>query len=219
MIPHNRILEGDCTQLLKSLPNNSVDLVITDPPYLVNYRDRDGRRILNDDNPANVLAAFSELYRVLKQDTLCVSFYGWGSAGAFLNAWTEAGFKPVDHLVWCKNYASSTGFFDRHHGQAYVLAKGRPPKPQSCLADVRPWRYSGNKCHPTEKAVSVTQPLIETLSNVGDVVLDPFAGSGSTCVAAALSGRRYIGMELEARYCELARKRLAGAERFQRGCA
>jgi site-specific DNA-methyltransferase (adenine-specific) len=63
--------------------------------------------------------------------------------------------------------------------------------------------------HPTEKDVSILQPLIESFSKPGDLVLDPFAGSGSTLVAAAMAGRCYLGIELERQYCEVARERLA----------
>jgi site-specific DNA-methyltransferase (adenine-specific) len=78
------------------------------------------------------------------------------------------------------------------------------------LDDIRDWEYSGNRLHPTQKAVGILQPLIRSFSKPGDVVLDPFAGSGSTAVAAALCGRRYVAIELEADYCRLARRRLAG---------
>jgi site-specific DNA-methyltransferase (adenine-specific) len=81
------------------------------------------------------------------------------------------------------------------------------------MDDVQPWEYSGNIAHPTEKAVSILTPLIRSFSRPGDVVLDPFAGVGSTLVAAALSGRHYVGIELEAKYVEHARRRLAGVER------
>ncbi len=67
--------------------------------------------------------------------------------------------------------------------------------------------------HPTEKAVSILTPLVETFSRPGNVVLDPFAGSGSTLVSAALLNRRYLGIELEPHYCQLAEKRLAGVTR------
>jgi DNA modification methylase len=80
---------------------------------------------------------------------------------------------------------------------------------------VQPWEYTGNVAHPTEKAVSILRPLVEPFCPAGGVVLDPFAGSGSTLVAAALSGRRYVGIELEAKYRELARRRRAGVERFR----
>jgi DNA modification methylase len=209
MFTYNRLLEGDCTQLLKTLPTESVDLVVTDPPYFVRYRDRMGRTIANDADPASVVGAFVDLYRVLKLDTFCISFYGWNRVDAFLRAWRRAGFRPVGHLVWHKGYASHTGYLRARHEQAYLLAKGQPAKPAEPLDDVRPWAYSGNVRHPTEKSVSVLQPLIESFSKRGDLVLDPFAGSGSTLVAAARAGRRYLGIELESRYCELIRERLA----------
>jgi site-specific DNA-methyltransferase (adenine-specific) len=79
---------------------------------------------------------------------------------------------------------------------------------------VRPWEYSGNRAHPTENAVSILTPLIQAFSKRGDLVLDPFSGSGSTAVASLLSGRRYIGIELEDCYCRQSRTRLAGAAKY-----
>jgi site-specific DNA-methyltransferase (adenine-specific) len=211
----NEIIEGDCTAILKSLPDSAFHLALTDPPYLVGYRDRAGRTIRNDDDPAGVLPCFPELYRVLRPDSLCVCFYGWNRIDLFFRAWTQAGFRPVGHFVWCKEYASRTGLVKACHEQAYLLAKGRPAIPAEPLEDVQPWEYSGNRCHPTEKAVSILAPLIESFSPLGGLVIDPFAGSGSTAVAAALSGRRYCGIELEARYCAVARRRLAGVARYR----
>ena len=76
-LPVNQIVQGDCVQVLKTLPSASVDLVVTDPPYLVNYRDRSGRTVKNDNGgSAGVLAAFSDAYRVLKPHSFCVCFYG-----------------------------------------------------------------------------------------------------------------------------------------------
>jgi adenine-specific DNA-methyltransferase len=208
------VINGDCNNVLKTIPSESIDLVLTDPPYLVSYRDRSGRTIANDSAPENVLGAFDDLYRVLKPNSFCISFYGWNRVDAFFQAWRHAGFTPVGHIVWRKDYASSTRFLKAHHEQAYVLVKGRPATPAEPLEDVRPWEYTGNRAHPTEKAVSILAPLVTAFSRPGGVVLDPFAGSGSTLVAASLSGRRYLGIELEQRYCQLAEKRLAGAAQF-----
>lgn len=212
---NGKVIEGDCKQVLPTLPSESVDLVVTDPPYLVGYKDRSGRTIANDTTPESVLGAFTDLYRILKPNTFCVSFYGWNRIDAFYNAWRTAGFYAVGHLVWHKSYASSRGFLRAHHEQAYLLAKGRPAKPVEPIEDVRQWEYTGNKVHPTEKAVSVLKPLIDSFSPPGGLVLDPFAGSGSTLVAAALARRRYLGIELEAKYCRLAHRRLAGVARFR----
>lgn len=210
MFIENQIVQGDCLTILSTLPNECVDLVVTDPPYLARFRDRYGRTLANDDNPAAVVGAYSQLYRVLKQNTFCLTFYGYPRLRDFVKAWTEAGFETVGHIVWPKPYASSQRFVSVQHESAYLLAKGRPGKPTKPPASVqRTWRYTGNKVHPTEKAVEVLRPLIETLSRPGDLVLDPFSGSGSTSVAAAMVGRRYLGIELEPRYCEYARQRLA----------
>jgi DNA modification methylase len=215
MMTDNQIIHGDCLSVLKGFPGDSVDLVVTDPPYGVSYRDRAGRTIANDDCAESILGAFTDLYRVLKPNTFCISFYGWNHIDAFFQSWTRAGFRPVGHIVWAKNYASRTGFLEARHEQAYVLIKGRPAKPSRPIADVRTWEYTGNRAHPTEKAVSVLLPLIESFSAAGDLVLDPFSGSGSTSVAAALCRRRYLGIELESGYCSVARRRLAGAERYR----
>lgn len=215
----NQVIQGDCVRILPGLPAASADFVLTDPPYLVRYRDRSGRTIANDDDPASILGAYAQIFRVMKPDTFCVSFYGWNSVSTFFEAWRRAGLYPVGHIVWHKQYASRRGFLSARHEQAYLLAKGRPPMPATPLDDVRPWEYSGNAAHPTEKAVGILKPLIQSFCRSGGVVLDPFAGSGSVLVAAALTGRGYVGIELEQKYVEFARRRLAGVERAARSRA
>ncbi len=135
-------------------------------------------------------------------------FYGWNRVDIFMQAWKAAGFRVVGHLVFTKTYASKSAFVGYQHESAYLLAKGRPPLPAKPLPDVMPWQYTGNRHHPTEKPVSVLQPLIETFTKPGDLVLDPFAGSGSTCVAADQSGRRWIGIELLEQYHAAGLRRL-----------
>lgn len=212
----SRIIQGDCLAVLPTLASASVDAVITDPSYLGRYKDRTGRTLANDDKPGAVVGVYAELYRVLKPNSFCVSFYGYPKLDAFVHAWTEAGFDTVGHIIWTKPYASSSRFVRVTHESAYILAKGWPKKPERLLDDVQPWEYTGNVAHPTEKAISVIKPLVETFSPPGGLVLDPFSGSGSTAVAAALAGRLYVGIELEEKYCQLARRRLGGVERFMR---
>jgi DNA modification methylase len=74
-----------------------------------------------------------------------------------------------------------------------LLAKGRPPLPKLPLADVMDMPYSGNKLHPTQKPIQALVPLIRSFTLPGELVLDPFAGSGSSCAAALLTGRKYLG--------------------------
>lgn len=212
-VPFDTIAQGDCVELMRRMPTASVDFVLTDPPYLVRYRSRDGRVIQNDVDDRWLKPAFTEAFRVLRWNRFCVCFYGWSKADKFLAAWRAAGFRPVGHLVFRKSYASATRFLRYQHEQAYLLAKGAPPRPEQPIPDVLEMRYTGNYIHPTQKPVSALLPLIESFSAEGDFVLDPFCGSGSTLVAARQLHRHFIGIELDSTYHALA------AERIQAGAA
>jgi adenine-specific DNA-methyltransferase len=111
-------------------------------------------------------------------------------------------------LVWTKRYTSRQRFVGYQHEQAYLLAKGYPEKPAVPLGDVLPWQYTENRLHPTQKPVSGLLPVVRAFSRPGELVLDPFCGSGSSLVAAQQLGRLYIGIELDAGYCATARARL-----------
>ncbi|WP_213803721.1 DNA methyltransferase [Granulicella sp. dw_53] len=209
-VPINAVLHGDCISIMRSLPVNSIDLILTDPPYLVRYQDREGRFIQNDSNADWLIPAFSEAYRVLKQDRFMISFYGWTQVDKFFHAWRSAGFRIVGHLVFRKKYTSKSRFLKYQHEQAYLLAKGNPTLPQTPIADVIDMPYSGNKLHPTQKSVAALKPLIDAFTQQGDVVLDPFCGSGSTLLAAKILNRRYLGIELDTQYHAAATTRLHG---------
>ena len=206
-----KLFNGDCISILKTLQSNSVDLVTTDPPYLVNYRSRDGRTIANDTTDEWLEPAFDEIARVLKPNRFCISFYGVYKADRFLSAWKRARLSPVGHLVWSKSYASSQRFVRSHHECAYILAKGRPKRPNRLIDDVLHWEYTGNRLHPTQKPVSAIEPLIAAFSGPGEIVLDPFMGSGTTGRAAQYLGRRFIGIEIDKHYYRLASDRLQSA--------
>lgn len=204
----NAILHGDCVQTMQRMPSASVDFILTDPPYLCRYRSRDGQTIVNDDRDGWLMPAFAEMYRVLKPDSLCLSFYGWHVADKFIGAWREAGFRIVGHVVFTKRYASSVRFLEAKHEQAYLLAKGAPSLPEFPVSDVLDWEHTGNRLHPTQKPISALQPLIGALCPPGGLLLDPFCGSGSTLVAARHAGRSYLGIELDPRHVETASLRL-----------
>ena len=202
------VIQGDCIEVLRGFPAASIDLVVTDPPYLVRYRDRNGRTIKNDTCDAWLKPAFKQIARVMKPNSFCLSFYGIASIDTFMAAWREAGLVPVEHLVWRKAYASSVRFVERRHENAYLLAKGRPSLSGKAISSILPWKYTGNARHPTEKHPDSLAPIIGAYSKPGDVVLDPFCGSGSTLVAAEALGRRWIGIDLDARYHDVAVKRI-----------
>jgi DNA modification methylase len=204
----NQILHGDCIEVMRQMPTNTVDFILTDPPYLVNHRDRTGRTIQNDLDESWLKPAMAEAYRVLKHDRVAIMFYGWTKVDAFFEAWRSAGFQPVGHIVFRKSYSSKSRFLRYQHEQAFLLAKGRPPLPKQPLGDVVEMPYSGNKLHPTQKPISALVPLIRSFTLPGETVLDPFAGSGSTCAGSALTGRKYIGVEMDDTYVQHATDRL-----------
>ena len=89
----NTIQHGDCIDVMRKIPARSVDFILTDPPYLVRYRDRSGRSIINDDNGDWLAPAAKEMFRVLKRDSLCISFHGRTQTDRFIGAWRAAGFR------------------------------------------------------------------------------------------------------------------------------
>lgn len=207
-LPANSILHGDCIETMHSLPENTVDFILTDPPYLVRYKDREGRSVQNDNQAHWLKPAFAECYRVLKPDSLMIAFYGWTQADKFINAWRSVGFRIVGHLVFRKTYSSKARFLRYQHEQAYLLAKGEPKLPDHPIPDVIDMPYSGNKLHPTQKPVPALKTLIEAFTQPNDLVFDPFCGSGSTLLAAKITKRRYLGIDLDAKYHEVAVRRL-----------
>lgn len=207
----NRVIHGDCIDIMRRIPSESIDFILTDPPYIVDYRSRDGRTLAGDSHTSWLKPSFTEMYRVLKPNRYCVSFYGWSKVERFMYAWKDAGLRPVGHFVFIKEYASNTGHTRYYHENAYLLAKGQPQKPRYPLRDVLRWRYTGNILHPTQKPLSILSPLIRAFSQPDDIVLDPFAGSGSTAVAAQMLGRRFIAIEKVWQYYRIAEHRMNGA--------
>jgi len=191
----NTVLHADCLKALPMLPDGTVNFILTDPPYITRYRSRDGRTIANDDNAAWLKPAFAQMYRVLKDDSFCVSFYGWPQADRFMRAYRDAGFRVMGHFAFPKRYTSAIRFVRYQHECAHLLAKGNPKQPRETIGDVIDWTYSGNKLHPTQKPLSVLLPLVETFSAPQGTILDPFTGSGSSLLAAKTLGRSYLGIE------------------------
>lgn len=205
----NTVIHGDCVEVMREMESTSVDFILTDPPYLVRYRSRDGQTIRNDDNDAWLKPAFAEMYRVLKPGSFCMSFYGWNAADKFIAAWREAGFRIVDHIVFRKRYASSVRLLRYEHECAYLLTKGDVHLPVNAPSDVVDWIYTGNRLHPTQKSAEMLKPFVEAFCPAGGVVFDPFCGSGSTLTAAAKTGCDFIGIELDLSHAGTATRRLA----------
>jgi hypothetical protein len=90
----SRFILGNCIDVMRGFPDRAVDLIVTDPPYLVGFKDRQGRQIAGDVTDEWLQPATQEMYRVLKKDALMVSFYGWNRVDRFMAAWKAAGSMP-----------------------------------------------------------------------------------------------------------------------------
>lgn len=99
----SRFVLGNCIDVMARIPDNAIDFILTDPPYLVGFRDRSGRTIAGDVNDDWLQPASNEMYRVLKKDALMVSFYGWHRIDRFMAAWIRAGFSVAGHLVFTRS--------------------------------------------------------------------------------------------------------------------
>ena len=119
----SRFIQGNCVHIMSGFPDNAVDFILTDPPYLVGFRDRQGRTIAGDKTDEWLQPACHEMYRVLKKDALMVSFYGWNRIDRFMAAWKQAGFSVVGHLVSPKTYTSKVAYVGYRHECAYIPAR------------------------------------------------------------------------------------------------
>jgi site-specific DNA-methyltransferase (adenine-specific) len=206
-----RIYHGDCLDLLRWIRSESIDMIVTDPPYCCAYRGRDARYapMANDTGDGWwIVPAYAEMYRVLKPDSFCVTYYGWPEVVLFAQGWTKAGFRPVSHLLFHKERMGLGHITRSVHETAFVLAKGNP-KPAHVLPDVLPSPLEKPNGHPTPKPVSVLRRIISAFAPPNACVLDPFLGSGSVLRAAKDLGCCGIGMEIEEKWCELAASRMA----------
>lgn len=212
------VIHGDCLTVLRQMEANSVDMVITDPPYGIDYqsnrpksKDPSARfeKIANDKTP--FIWWIYDAFRVLKVGGL-LCFSRWDVQQVFIDALKIAGFSVKPVLVWDREIhgmGDLKGNFAPRYDTCIFATKGRYLLPWKRPVDViRSQRVNGaDLVHPNEKPIDLLRQLIESTTVPGALILEPFAGSGSTLVAAALTGRQYIGIELSAEYHAIAQQR------------
>lgn len=216
------LIQGDCIEGMKELQSESIDLIVTDPPYLMNYqsnhRSKENRfdRIQNDVNAHGMITEYIEqCHRLLKPDSGIYMFCSWHHIDFFKQEF-EKKFQLKNVIVWNKNNHGSgdlTGAYAPKHELILFGAKGRHILKERVPDVISCARVDVNSMvHPTEKPVDLLKIFIRNSSKEGDTVLDGFAGSGSTLLAASQLGRQYIGFELDERYVAVANKRLGSIQ-------
>lgn len=212
----NYIDNIDCLEGLKEIPDGSVDLIVTDPPYMFSQVSAAGRKIDPWADWCNAAlwysTWFNEARRVLKDTGAMWTFLNWRSLVTFQKAACSTNWPIESLLVWDKGWIGPGG------------TKGLRPSYELCalfcmpdfsipnrgLADIQRFKWSSKKPHghPAEKPEALVRWLIEQSSTEGAVVLDLFMGSGTTAVACIRTGRNYVGFEMDEKYHAIAQQRI-----------
>lgn len=199
---------GDCLEVMHDIPSGSVDMICTDPPFGMDYQSN--RRIVKEqhakiagDKDLDWLPEFvRESHRVVADNTAHYFFCSFHKIDIFKQE-LERYFKIKNLLVWEKSnhgtgdlkgdFAPKLEFcWFVHKGRALIRGKRDP--------NIFKFARTQNDLHPTQKPVELMEYLIEKFSDPGQLVLDPFAGSGTTAVAAERTGRRWICIERDPEY-------------------
>lgn len=215
----NEIIQGDCLEVMRDIPDGTIDLIVTDPPYLMDYQSRRRvkseifRKIENDVDSHELISAYiKECYRILKEDTAIYMFCSWHYIDFFKTEF-EKHFKLKNLIVWNKNNHGSgdlRGAYGPKHELVLFGHKGRTLFREKRVPDVMDFAKIPSKrlTHPTEKPVELLDVFIRNSSDEGDVVFDGFAGTGSTALSAIRNGRNFILSEIEPEYVEIAQRRV-----------
>jgi site-specific DNA-methyltransferase (adenine-specific) len=209
------LFHGDCLDLIKDIPDGSVDCIITDPPYMSAMQHNGEMTSFADCN--NLKPFFSTLFkefsRILSDKGCVYMFCDWRSVSFYLPL--SAQFLPVKNLiVWDKKSGPGTFYSYQHELILFstfnneLRLKGASNVIRSPSFCCGAKKTNGEKVHPTQKPVELIELFLSHTTNVGDTVLDCFMGSGSTGVACVRNGRNFIGMELQEKYFEIAKNRI-----------
>jgi len=222
---------GDCLEVMRGLPDGSVDAVVTDPPYGEHQAEWD------DSKPDAFI--FNEFYRLLKFGGVLYYWGFWGHADWILPHAKVAGFTPQTQITWWfrtgrpekKSYRedkeiawyfskgeptifNSDDYLEPYEDESNYKRYGRNGKHPGTvwLASRIFHNHPENVGHPTQKPLQIIDKMVGISTLPGDTILDPFMGSGTTGVACVQTGRKFIGIEIDPDYYAIAEKRIAEAQ-------
>lgn len=216
----------DAIEWIKTLDNDSVDLIVSDPPYRVSQHGHSGLggifktkvgedKKLNgklfEHNEVDVNDYAGELYRVLKPDSHCYIMTNDRNLQNFMNVFTNIGFNFCKLLIWDKQNKITNQYYMNQVEYILFMYKGRNKQINNCgTSNLISVNNVKNKTHnhPTEKPVELMEILIKNSTNEGDLVLDPFVGVGATPVACQNLKRNFIGCEIDKKYYDTTMERL-----------
>lgn len=228
------LLQGDCFEFLKQIPDHSVQLILTDPPYnIAKYSTGnmkfEWRADINNDlaewdlselNPADLVDEFK---RILAPNGNIFIFCSYNIIGDYHKIF-DPQFDTFQFMVWHKtnpvpNFRKSSflnscelivACWNKGHTWNFTTQNQMHNFVETsiCMGRERVKTSDGKNLHPTQKPLAVLEKIIQIASNKNDLVLDCFSGVGSTGVAALKNGRRFVGIEIDDTYSQAAKKRL-----------
>jgi len=209
-LPVNKIICGDCLEVMKDWPDNCVGLVLTDPDYNAkdigpNKRQYDIYSMHRDD-----YADFcSQWFKLANQISKAIVFTPGISNTHFYPA-------PFWQICWHKPAAVSYNRMGGFNAWEPIFTYGEVTKAHLgqdyILCNTLNLKKGPESEHPCPKPIQLMLYLVKHFSGPNDLILDPFCGSGTTCVAAKMLGRHYIGIDISEKYCDIARKRLRAVD-------
>lgn len=221
------MVRGDCIDYLKNLKDNSIDLIVTDPPYKVTSRGNTGntggmlkKKIFSAGkvftyNNIECTEYAPEFFRVLKDGGHCYVMTNHVNLIKMLNTFTNCGFHFIKCLIWDKRNKIMGHYYMSQFEYIMFFRKGKGVKINNCgTSDILSFPNkktkdeNGKNLHDTEKNIDLMEVLINNSSKEGEIVLDPFMGIGSTGIAAVRNNRKFIGIEIDSKYYDIAMQRI-----------
>ena len=226
-----KLINGNCLDTLKNIPNESIDLIVTDPPYPTTSRGNAGNSggMLQKDinkkgkvftyNNINCKEYAPEFYRVLKDGSHCYVMTNHINLIDMLNTFTDVGFHFIKSLIWNKGNKIMGQYYMSQYEYILFFRKGKGKKINNCgtsdilsIPNKKTKDKDGKNIHDTEKPIELMEVLVNNSSQENELVLDPFMGVGSTGIACIKNNRNFIGMELDENYFDIAKSRIEEIE-------
>ena len=218
-----KLYQGDCLEVMGSIKDKSIDLIVTDPPYLMNYqsnrRKKEDRfdKIKNDkENYMLIQDYLEECHRIMKDNTAIYCFCSWHNIDFFKREF-EKYFKLKNIIVWNKNNHGTgdlKGAYAPKHEFILFGHKGRTLLREKRIPDIIDCSKVPSKklTHPTEKPQELLEIFIKQSSDEESIIFDGFMGTGSCGIAAKKLNRKFVGIELDEKYFNIAKDRLENIE-------
>ena len=226
-----KLINGNCLDTLKNIPNESIDLIVTDPPYPTTSRGNAGNSggMLQKDinkkgrvfthNNINCKEYAPEFYRLLKDGSHCYVMTNHINLIDMLNTFTDVGFHFIKSLIWNKGNKIMGQYYMSQYEYILFFRKGKGKKINNCgtsdilsIPNKKTKDKDGKNIHDTEKPIELMEVLVNNSSQENELVLDPFMGVGSTGLACIKNNRNFIGIEIDENYFNIAKERIEEIE-------